>query len=446
MLPIKVGMVSLGCPKNQVDAEMMLSSLDQSGFVITNDAAAADVVIINTCGFIESAKQESIETILEYTALKEWGSLKAIIATGCLAERYRDEVIKEIPELDAVIGIGANAAIADIIKKVMGGQTVTSFPSKDLQPMNGDRILTTPKYSAYLRVADGCNNRCTFCAIPLIRGVFKSRPMEDVLQEADKLAKQGVRELIVIAQDTSRYGQDLYGRLKLPALLQALCRIEGVEWVRLLYCYPDTVTDELLTVIADEPKIVKYIDMPLQHASGEILSAMNRRGNRESLMALVQKIRNRIQDVVIRTTLIVGFPGETEEAFYELCQFVKDCKFERLGCFMYSPEEGTVASKMENQVEEGIKAYRFDIVMIEAARIMEQVCTAQNGTVLKVLTEGYDSQSGYWFGRSYADAPDVDCKVLFKAAQAVSTGHFYDIKITGLEDCDLVGELVSLDD
>lgn len=439
----KVGIISLGCAKNRVDAEMMLYTLRSAGYTVIDDPAMADAAIINTCGFIESAKQESIEEILELAKLKKEGRIKALIVTGCLSERYQSDVMKELYEVDAVIGIGANASIADVVAKALSGQKVESFPDKLQMPLNGGRIQSTPLHYAYLKVADGCDNCCTYCAIPLIRGRFRSRTMEDLTAEAKGLAEKGVKELIVIAQDTTRYGEDLYGELKLPALLRELCKIDGIEWIRLLYCYPDRMTDELIDTIASEDKILKYIDLPLQHCSGRVLAAMNRRGDRESLTALVKKLRERIPGVVLRTTLITGFPGETEADFEELSQFVNDAAFERLGCFTYSQEEDTPAALFENQVDEEIKLRRQEIIMEQQHTIMERYCQGLIGKTLTVVTEGYDRYAECWFGRSMADSPDVDGKVFFTTdGRKPKEGELVGVKIDDFLDCDPIGTLV----
>ena len=336
-MSVKVGMVSLGCPKNQVDAEIMLKRLSDAGFEITGNEGEADVVIVNTCGFIEDAKKEAIDNILELAELKKNGTLKGLIVTGCLAERYQLEVLNEMPEIDAVIGIGSNDEIVNIVNRVIGNENnIAMFPDKNLLDMDSDRILASPRYTAYLRIADGCDNCCTYCTIPFIRGRFRSRTVESVIDEAKRLAARGVKELVVIAQDTTRYGEDNYGRLMLPELLCKLCDIDGIEWIRILYAYPDRITDELLDVMASHSKILHYIDIPLQHCNGDILHAMNRTGDRQSLTALIAKIREKMPDVVLRTTLITGFPGETEEQFTELAEFVNDIGFDRLGCFAYS--------------------------------------------------------------------------------------------------------------
>ena len=342
----KVGMISLGCTKNQVDAEMLLYTLKERGFQFVSDPEEADAVIVNTCGFIESAKQESIDEILELGNLKREGKIKAIVVTGCLAERYQDEITKQLYEIDAAVGIGANDKIADVVLKALAGDKVELFPDKLELPLSGGRVQSTPPYTAYLKVAEGCDNCCTYCAIPLIRGRFRSRTMENVLEEARELAAKGVKELNVIAQDTTRYGEDLYGTPQLAKLLKELCKIDGFRWIRVLYCYPDRVTDELIDVMASEDKIVKYIDLPLQHCNGEILRRMNRRGNRDTLTTLLQKIKEKMPDVVLRSTFITGFPGETEEQFEELAEFANDIRFQRLGCFAYSQEEDTPAALM----------------------------------------------------------------------------------------------------
>ncbi len=440
-MAIKVGMVSLGCAKNQVDGEMLMASLKNAGFELSDDAALADVAIVNTCGFIESAKQESIDEILELATLKKEGRIKKLVVTGCLAERYREEIHKELPEVDGVFGIGANGDIAACIESVMQG-FAERFPEKEKMPLCGDRELSTPSYFAYLKIAEGCDNRCTYCAIPLIRGGFRSRTMESIEEEARALVENGARELILIAQDTSRYGLDLYGEYALAKLLRRLCRIEKLRWLRVLYCYPDAITDELLDTIAEEEKIVKYIDLPLQHASGRILKAMNRRGDRESLTALLQKIRERIPGVTLRTTLITGFPGETEADFTELAEFVKDVQFERLGCFAYSQEEDTPAAELPDQIDEDVKNHRAELIMDSQMNIMDRLGEKQVGRDIEVLTEGFDRYAECWFGRSAMDAPDIDGKVFFTAEKKPYFGEFVTVHIDEAVDCDLFGTRV----
>lgn len=442
-MAVRVGMVSLGCAKNQVDGEMLMASLKNAGYELSDDAALADVAIINTCGFIESAKAESIEEILELVTLKKEGRIKKIVVTGCLSQRYQQEIRKEIPEVDAVVGIGANGEIAEIIGKVMEGETQDVFPEKEKMPLCGDRELSTPSYFAYLKIAEGCDNRCTYCAIPLIRGGYRSRTIESIVEEAQKLVDDGAKELIVIAQDTSRYGLDLYGELKLPELLRQLCQIEKLRWVRLLYCYPDTITDELLDVMASEPKIVKYIDLPLQHASGKVLKAMNRRGDKESLTKLIAHMREKVPGLVLRTTLITGFPGETEEDFTELSEFVQEIRFDRLGCFAYSQEEDTPAALLPDQIDEETKNRRAEIIMEQQMEIMQQKGEEMIGKAVTVLTEGFDRYAECYFGRTAADSPDIDGKVFFTAqGNKPYFGQFVKVRIDDCMDCDLTGERI----
>lgn len=442
-MSVKVGMVSLGCAKNQVDAEMMLFTLKQSGYKIVNEAALADVAIINTCGFIEQAKQESIDEILELAKLKKEGKIKAIIVTGCLAERYQGEVMKELYEVDAVLGIGANADIAEVVKKALDGEKTASFPNKLCLPLEGGRIQSTPSYYAYLKISEGCDNCCTYCAIPQIRGRFRSRRMEAVVEEAKRLASNGVKELIVIAQDTTRYGEDLYGKPSLDELLEELVKIDGIKWIRLLYCYPDRITDNLLDTIAENDKILNYIDIPLQHCDERILKAMNRRGSRRQLEELIAKIRSRIPGVVLRTTLITGFPGESDDEFNELSEFVNSMKFERLGCFAYSREEGTKAAEMENQIDEEVKLERQNIIMEQQQGIMYDYCQSLVGSTITVLTEGFDRYAGCCYGRSEGDSPDVDGKVFFTVnGKKPKPGDFVRVKIEDCLDCDPIGVMI----
>lgn len=439
----KVGMVSLGCSKNQVDGEMLLATVQQAGYTLCNSEEEADAVIVNTCGFIESAKKESIDEILQLARRKEAGKLKAIVVTGCLAERYQTEIRKELPEVDAVLGIGSNKDIAFALREALEGHKKELFASKYDLSLSGERVLSTPKFYAYLKISEGCDNCCTYCAIPLIRGRFRSRTMEDIVAEAEQLVANGVKELIVIAQDTTRYGEDIYGKLMLPELLRRLCKIEGAHWIRLLYCYPNRITDELIDVIAAEEKILKYIDLPLQHAVGRVLRAMNRGEDTESLTALIQKMRDRIPNMVIRTTFIAGFPGETEEEFNQMAEFSRNIRFDRMGCFAYSQEEDTPAALMPNQIDEDVKQRRAQIMMEEQMDIMQQLGQQRIGTVMEILAEGYDEDSGCYYGRSYADSPDIDGKVLFTAVNIRPTpGDFVYVHITECINCDLMGELV----
>lgn len=440
-MAIKVGMVSLGCPKNQVDAEVILAQLKNEGFLITNDPTEADAVIINTCGFIDDAKRESIETILEFCQLKENGKLKCIVVSGCLAQRYQEEVAKEIPEADVIVGIGSNHEIGKAIKKALGGEHTQCYGSLNCMLMNGERVLSTPPYSAYLKIADGCDNWCSYCAIPLIRGRFKSRTMEDVLAEAKKLADDGVKEINLIAQDTTRYGEDLYGKVMLPQLLDKLCEIDGIRWIRILYGYPERITDELLETIARQEKVLNYIDIPMQHASGAVLKRMNRRSNAPFLKALVEKIRAKVPNVTIRTTVIAGFPGETEEDFEELIDFIKTMKIDRLGCFAYSREEDTAAYDLDGQLDEETKERRAEIVNDEQFLVMSELNSKKIGTKVTVLVEGYDEESHLYYGRSEADAPDIDSKVFLDSDKEFEAGTFVPVTITDITTFDLVGQV-----
>lgn len=439
-MAIKVGMVNLGCAKNQVDGEMLMAALKNSGFEPVDDAALADIAIVNTCGFIESAKKESIEEILELAQLKQEGKIKKLVVTGCLSERYQQEIHKELPEVDAVLGIGANGDIAAYLKKMMEGEFIEAFPEKSKMPLCGARELSTPSWSAYLKIAEGCDNCCTYCAIPMIRGGYRSRTIESIEEEAAALVQNGAKELVLIAQDTSRYGIDLYGKYSLATLMRRLCKLPGLVWLRVLYCYPDSITDELLSVMAEEEKIVKYIDLPLQHASGRVLKAMNRRGDRASLTALMRKIREKVPGVTLRTTLITGFPGETEDDFTELAEFVKDVRFDRLGCFAYSREEGTPAAELPGQLDEEVKAHRAEVIMDLQNRLMEERGAGFIGKTVTVLCEGFDRYAECWFGRSVMDAPDIDGKVFFTAAQKPMLGSFVQVKIDDCIDCDLFGQ------
>lgn len=438
----KVGMVSLGCPKNQMDAELMLAKLEQAGFELTADTGYADVVIVNTCGFIEDAKQEAIDNILEFAQLKKEGQIKKIVVTGCLAQRYQEELCRELPECDAVLGLGANADIAEVVQEVLADRTTSRFPDLACWQLDGDRVQTTPHFFAYLRIGDGCNNCCTYCAIPHIRGRLRSRSMDTIVDEARALVKSGVKELVLVAQDTTLYGAENDGISKLPQLLERLCEIEGLHWIRLLYCYPEHITEELLSVMASQEKIAKYLDIPIQHASGKVLKAMNRPGDRETLTALIRHIRECVPNIVLRTTVMTGFPGETEDDFEQLCEFIKDMQFERLGCFAFSAEDGTVAATMPNEVPEEVRRERRDIVMELQTRVSEAYQAAQVGKELTVLVEAFDRYAECWFGRTYADAPDIDGKVFFTTEKPVMPGDLVTVRITEYMDWDLVGERI----
>lgn len=438
----KIGMVSLGCPKNQVDAEIMLSKLQSGGFEIVNDPAEADLIIVNTCAFIESAKKESIESILDMASYKEDYPSVRLLVTGCLAERYRSEIFEEIPEVDGVIGIGADNDICEVCEKLLSFEKVEEYPPKENLCFDGDRILTTPSYSAYIKIAEGCSNNCTYCAIPSIRGAYRSRPAESILAEAEKLAKDGVKELIVVAQDTTRYGEDLYGRNALSPLLRSLCKIEGIEWIRLLYLYPERIDDALIDTIAEEDKIVKYMDIPVQHCSERVLKRMNRQGNRQSLTDLFNKIRERIPDVTLRTTLIAGFPGETEEEFEELCDFVSEMKFERMGCFAYSEEEGTPAARLDGMLSEEERVRRADIVNDLQSEILDSVNESLIGKELSAIVEDYDGYTDSYYGRTVMDAPEIDTQICFTCGYELEDGDIVTVEIINCVDGILTGEVV----
>lgn len=436
----KIGMVSLGCPKNQVDAEIMLSILQEGGFEITADENEADAVIVNTCGFIADAKQEAIDNILELAELKKQGKLKAIIVTGCLAQRYRDEILEELPEVDAVVGIGENKNICDIVSKTLGGCPYSPFSNQDNLLLDGDRILTSPNYTAYLRIADGCDNKCTYCAIPMIRGRFRSRKIENVIEEAKNLANNGAKEIILIAQDTTRYGEDLYGEYKLPELLDKLQEIDGIEWIRILYTYPDKITDELISAIKRNSKVLKYLDIPMQHASDSVLKRMNRKGDSKMLKGVVEKLRKEIPEIVIRTTFIVGFPGESEKDFEILAEFVKNTKFNRMGAFAYSQEENTPAAQMPDQIDEDVKQRRLEVIMAEQSLVNDDLAESFIGKTFDTLVEGYDKMNKCYYGRTKMDAPDIDGKVFFMSESEHKAGEILPLKIYDRIDYDLLGE------
>lgn len=438
--PIKVGVVSLGCPKNQCDAELMLAKLDKAGFKLVPEAGLADVVIINTCGFIQSAKEEAIEEICEAINRKNDGINKKIIVTGCLAQRYQQQMDEEFPEIDAVLGIGRNQDIVDVVNRVAGGERIIDFGKAEAHTMEGDRMLSTLPHYAYLRIADGCDNCCTYCAIPQIRGRFRSRTMENIIAEAEGLVKSGVKELILIAQDTTRYGEDLYGKFMLPELVNKLCELD-VKWIRLLYCYPERMTDELIDVIAKQEKVCKYIDLPLQHCNSEILRDMNRTGDRASLTALIKKLRERIPGLTLRTTFITGFPGETEEQFTELAEFAHEIRFERLGCFAYSQEEGTPAADFPNQIAEAEKVHRADIIMEQQEIRVSDYCSARIGTETEAVVEGYDRYSEMYFGRDASYAPEIDGMMYFTSKKKLFMGQFVKLKITDCLENNLIGEV-----
>ena len=438
----KIGMVSLGCPKNQIDAEIILKKLQNAGYEITPIEAEAEAIIVNTCGFIEDAKAEAIENIFEVAKYKQDGSLKSLIVTGCLAERYRDDILEEIPEVDVVVGLAGNNDIVSIVRDALEGKKSGYYGKKEDLIIEGDRLLTTPKYTAYVKIAEGCDNCCTYCAIPKIRGRFRSREMQNIISECERLSEQGVKEIILVAQDTTKYGVDLYGEPKLAELLKNLCKIEGIRWIRMLYTYPDMITDELLSVMKSEEKIVNYLDIPIQHCNKDILKKMNRPGSKEELEALILKIRETLPDVTLRTTLITGFPSETEEQFEELCEFVKNAQFDRLGCFAYSEEEGTFAASMPDQIPQQTRVDRSEIIMNDQLSVALSKNEEKFGKVLEVLIEGYDDYIKCYFGRSRADAPEIDGKVFFISDRPLEIGTFVEVKINDSIEYDLLGELV----
>lgn len=440
-MSIKIHMNSLGCAKNLVNSEQMLALLRQAGMEVVEDLAQADVAIVNTCGFIDAAKQEAIDTILETAQWKQQGQLKALIATGCLVERYQDEILQELPELDAVCGTGSYTDIVEAVQQALAGQKRAYLASSAQAALEGDRQLITKPYSAFLRIAEGCNNHCSYCIIPSLRGPFRSRTLEHIWQEARQLAAQGAKELLVIAQDTTRYGTDLYGRRALPELVEGLCQIEGVEWIRLHYLYPDELDDALLDVMERNPKVVRYFDIPLQHINDRVLKAMNRRGDSALIKERINTIRSRFPEAAIRTSLIVGFPGETEEEFDELYRFLDEYKLERAGVFAYSQEEGTVAGAMPDQIPEEEKERRREILVELQDAVMDEFSQKLVGTTQRVLCCGYDPEHEMFYGRTYMDSPDVDGIVYFYADEPVEEGTFVPVKIENAVSAELFGEI-----
>ncbi len=439
MSKLKIGFISLGCPKNQIDTEIMLHDVLAAGYEITPEDIDADIIIINTCAFIESAKQEAIDNILDVAWLKQ-KKLKGIIVTGCMAQRYRDQIMEQMPEVDAVLGCAGLHNIVDAVKAVEAKEKYCSVPDISEMPLGGERVVTTPEYMAYIKIAEGCDNRCSYCAIPSIRGPFRSRPIEDIVAEAKNLEELGVKELVVVAQDTSRYGIDIYGEYSLAKLLTAITDATKIPWIRLLYCYPDKITDELVSVIKNNPRILPYIDLPIQHISDPILRAMNRHGDSAMIKDAIARLRAAVPSIVIRSTAIVGFPGETEEQFDELCQFISDIRFTRLGAFTYSQEEDTAAAELPDQIDEQTKQDRYDRLMDIQLRVNDEYNQNQIGRTITVLCEGFDPVSETHFGRSAADAPEIDGKVYFTAPARIAEGSFVRVKIKEVLDYDLVGE------
>lgn len=437
-----IGFISLGCAKNQVDCERMMYRVQEAGFTVQADVIGADVVVINTCGFIDSAKSEAIDHILQVGQLKNEGLVGKILVTGCLSQRYQDQILQEMPEVDGILGTGSYTEIVPAIERLLNDECVEDFGSIDAPEVETGRILTTPEHYAYIKIAEGCDNRCSYCIIPYLRGRFRSRQMDDILYEARLLADSGVKELIVVAQDTSRYGIDLPGhKRRLPELLQELCKIEGFEWIRIHYVYPDEIDDELIDVIAAEPKIVKYLDIPIQHCNSKILQLMNRRGDREFLIDLFQKLRSRIPEIIIRTSVITGLPGEGEAEFEELCEFLKSMRLERVGAFPFSPEEGTPAAEMEYPDAE-IAMSRAQMVETIQSRIMDACNVSMIGKQITVLIDGFDEEFQQFYGRTYADSPDIDGRVWIASDEALSEGAFVQVCIDGLIDGDLSGYLL----
>ena len=437
---MKVAFISLGCAKNLVNTEQMMALTRDAGYELVSDPEGADVAVLNTCGFIDSAKSEAIQNILELAALKDAGKLGKLLVAGCLSQRYQDELEQEMPEVDGVLGTGSYTDIVSTLEEVTAGGHPRRFGDIDHTEEDGARVVSTPPYTAYLKIAEGCDNRCSYCIIPYLRGRYRSRSMESLLAEAKALADRGVQELIVIAQDITRYGTDLYGRRRLGELLTELCKLP-FHWIRLHYLYPDEVDDDLIDVIAREHKILKYIDIPLQHINDGILKAMNRRSTKAEIIALLHKLRQRLPGLVLRTSLICGLPGEGEAEFEELCEFLQDAGIERAGIFQFSPEEGTPAAVMENQVEPETAARRVELLVELQSRVMDAYNESRLGETLEVLCEGFDPEMGCYAGRSYADSPDVDGRVFFTAAGLVPAGTFVNVRITGTSDGDLTGEI-----
>ncbi|MBO5317693.1 MAG: 30S ribosomal protein S12 methylthiotransferase RimO [Oscillospiraceae bacterium] len=437
-----IGFISLGCAKNQVDCERMMFRLQEAGHTVLADVGGADVVVINTCGFIDSAKAEAIDFILRTAQLKEQGAVGKILVTGCLSQRYQEEILTQLPEVDGVLGTGSYTEIVAAVDALLEGRQVASFGSIDAPEEETGRILTTPEHYAYIKVAEGCDNRCSYCIIPYLRGKFRSRSMDDVLYEARLLAASGVKELIVVAQDTSRYGTDLTGGTRLlPQLLRELCAIDGFRWIRVHYVYPDEIDDELIQVLATEPKIVKYLDIPIQHCNDKILKLMNRRGDGNYLRQLFGKLRKAIPGLVLRTSVITGLPGEGEQEFLELCEFLKELRLERVGAFPFSPEEGTSAAEMEYP-DSQIAQERAQLIGQIQSRIMDDYNERMLGATLDVLVDGYDEEYCQFYGRSYADSPEIDGRVWIASEEALSEGSFVKVCIDGIVDGELSGYLL----
>lgn len=439
----KIGIVSLGCPKNLVDSEIMLGMLTNANYEITNNKDEADVLIVNTCGFIESAQQESINTILEMAEEKE-RNCEVLIVTGCMAERYKEKILEQIPEVDAVLGTGNYKEIAEVINLAYQGEKTVSYGKlDDTDYLDEKRVLSSSKHSVYLKVAEGCDNRCTYCIIPYLRGKFRSRKIESLVREADLLAQNGTKEIILVAQDTTRYGIDLYGKKMLVELIRNISKIDGIEWIRLLYCYPEEIDDDLIEEIAQNPKVCKYLDIPIQHVSDRILKMMGRRGNKSDIVSTLNKLRERVKDIVIRTSLIVGFPDETDDDFDQLSSFVKEFRFDRLGVFTYSKEEGTPAAKMKSQIKKHIKVKRQKAILEIQNQISKEINSSKAGNIYKTIVDGIADDGIFYYGRTYAEAPEIDGIIYFTSPEPLSVGCFVDVKILNTEDYDLIGEVIN---
>ena len=436
-----VSFISLGCAKNQINTEIMIAAVKNAGYDITGEPEKSKVCVINTCGFIEDAKKEALETFFEVAELKKEKKLEKIIVCGCLAQRYEKEIAEELYEADGFVGVGSFSRIAEAVEKVLDGERVMFFDDLSNIQLEGERFVISPPFSTYLKIADGCSNRCSYCAIPIIRGGFRSRPMENIIAEAEKLAQNGAKEIVVIAQDTTNYGIDIYGSRKLPQLLERLCQIDSVEWIRIMYLYPEKITRELIDVIKTQPKIVKYIEMPIQHASGKVLKSMNRPQNSQILLELVNRLRSEIPGVVLRTTVMVGFPGETQQDFEELCTFLKAARFDKLGVFQFSAETGTPAYDMPGRVDEDVSKSRAETVELIQSQIVLEKQRSLIGKSLTVMCEGFDRFAEYYFGRSYMEAPDIDGKIFFKSDDVICLGDMCRVRITESMDFELIGEI-----
>lgn len=438
---MKIAVVSLGCPKNQTDADVFCRALLEDGHTTVPSVEEADVAIINTCGFIQSAKEEAIENILAACSVKAANPALKVVVTGCLAERYREEVAREMPEVDAVVGIGSNAELPQILRRLSGSEALQSYGAKTALPLGGRRVVSTPAHYAWLKIAEGCSNACSYCAIPLIRGALRSRPLDDCVEEAKWLAGQGVRELVLVAQDVTAFGDDR-GHNQIAELLDALNGVEGIRWIRLLYAYPERITDEFLDAMVRNEKVVHYLDVPIQHINDDILHSMRRKGDGATIRDAVRRIRERMPDVTLRTTLIAGYPGENEAQFAELCEFVKEAKFERLGCFAYSPEEGTAAAKLPGQLPQEVREQRAELIMHIQSGIMQQKQQAAVGRLLEVVCDELDGENGLWLCRGRADAPEIDANVLVDADAPMQPGGFYEVDVTEADLYDLYAEFV----